>query len=174
MLNRRRIFALLLAAAMTTALSLASAGTANAAAPLGPFQIQNFNDLCVQPNPADTGPDIQVVQEPCAATSTVQQWLFWSLGGADWHIQNVATHNCLRALSNTDFAAVDTIDCTNITNEKWTINNLVTLEGPYPIISRVGGGSRCLDVFQDSNTPGTPIDIFHCTSNNFAQIWFTP
>jgi len=173
MFNRRRTFALLLAA-MTTALSLASAGTASAAAPIGPFLIENANGLCVQPNPADTGPDIQVVQEPCDPTNTVQQWLFWSLGGADWHIQNTATRNCLRALSNTDFAQVQTIDCTNISDEKWTINNLVTSEGPYPIISRIGGGSRCLDVFQDRSAPGTPIDIFHCTSNNNAQIWFTP
>jgi hypothetical protein len=174
MFNRRKILALLGVAVIAAVLSLVSTQGAYAAAPLGPFLIETPHGECIQTNPANNGPDIQVVQEPCNVNVDTQKWYFWWLGGQDWHIQNVATHNCLRALSNNDFAAVDTIDCTNISNERFTVADLAFTAGPHQVIARVGGGNRCLDVFDDSSVPGNRIDIFHCTANNDAQVFFMP
>ena len=38
---------------------------------------------------------------------------------------------------------------------------------PAQVVSAIG--SRCLDVQGGGGLPGTPIQIYHCTSNNAAQ-----
>jgi hypothetical protein len=101
--------------------------------------------------------------------------------GGNYHIQNVVTGNCMRALSDTDFAVVDTIDSTGISNENWSIQ--VGLSSVTPnldeIRSHVARGNRCLDVQEGSFASGTPIDIFHCITNlsrnefSWAQIFST-
>jgi len=97
----------------------------------------------------------------------------------NYHMQNVATGNCMRALSDTDFAVVDTIDCTGISNENWSIQ--VDLSSVRPNLDEIrshdSGGNRCLDIQEGSFASGAPIDIFHCTTNlsrnqfNWAQIF---
>jgi len=149
---------------------LSFAPAAQAAA--GPFQIQNFNSgLCVQTDPANSGPDIQIVQEPCDRNNPAQLWFFDTLGGSDYHIVNVGTFNCMRALANADWAQVQTIDCTNISDSRWSVSGSLPTAVPHQIISRISGGSRCLDVMNGSTAPGAKIQLFHCTSDNGAQVF---
>jgi len=178
MLKRGRIIAVLLASAALALMSLAFTQPSQAATPLGPYVIQNVgaqmagNVLCVQPDPSHPAPDIQLMQMDCG--SGYDRWWFVPIGNGNYHIQNTATGNCLRALSNTDFSPVDTIDCTGISNESWSLQAAPS-GGHVELISHVGGGSRCLDIFEGS-TNFAPVDIFHCSSNssttNEAQVYF--
>jgi len=166
---RRGGSVLVAGAAMIVAI-LSFAPAAQAAA--GPFQIQNFNSgLCVQTDPANSGPDIQLVQQLCDRNNPAQLWFFDTLGGSDYHIVNVGTFNCMRALANADWAQVQTIDCTNISDSRWSVSGSLPTSVPHQIISRVSGGNRCLDVMNGSTAPGAKIQLFHCTSDNGAQIF---
>lgn len=172
MSNRRRSISLLTAAVVAIVVALWNAPAAQAAA--GPFQIQNFGSgLCIQTDPANSGPNIQVVQEPCdpSRTNTAQLWFFDTLGGSDYHIVNVGTFNCLRAISNADRAQVQTIDCTSISDERFSVSGSLPTSVPHQIISRISGGSRCLDVAAGSISPGGKIQLYHCTSDNSAQVF---
>ena len=178
MLKRGRIIAVLPASAALGLMSLAFVQPSQAATPLGPYVIQNLgaqmagNVLCVQPDPSDPVPDIQLMQMACGSGS--DRWWFVPIGSGNYHVQNAVTGNCLRALSNTDFSPVDTIDCTSISNESWSLQAAPS-GGHVELISHVGGGSRCLDIFEGS-TNFAPVDIFHCSSNssntNEAQVYF--
>jgi Ricin-type beta-trefoil lectin domain-like len=171
MFNRRRIIALLFAGATIAGVSLASAQASNASAV---FVIRNFgSQKCIQTDPAFPGqPDIQLVQEDCNPADPAQQWIFDPIGGGLYHIVNVGNGLCMRARTNTDFAQVQTIDCTGISDEKWSLNGLFTpLTVPATINSKISGGNRCLDVLQGSHQDNAKIDIFHCTSNNTAQLF---
>jgi hypothetical protein len=166
----RRLSSLLVAGIATIAAVLSFTPAAQAAA--GPFQIQNFGSgLCVQTNPANSGADIQIVQEPCDRTNPAQLWFFDTLGGSDYHIVNVGTFNCMRAIANTDTAQVQTIDCTNISDSRWSVAGSLPTTIPHKIISRISGGNRCLDVAGGSTSPGAKIQLFHCTNDNSAQVF---
>jgi Ricin-type beta-trefoil lectin domain-like len=175
MLKRRpRILALLFAIAATTALSLMAAPASHADVPLGPYSIELGDGMCIQTNPANNGADIQLVEEWCQPGNTAQQWYFYSLGGGDYHIRNAGNLNCMRARGNKDFSPVETIDCTQISDESWHVGKPGT---PWPFAyhptSNIStGGSPCLDVHGGSGAPGTVIDVFHCTSLNFSQTFF--
>jgi hypothetical protein len=185
MFKRRRPIVALFASAAIALLSLVFAQPSHADTTLGPWVIQNTaSQLCVQPDPNNPGPDIQLMQAPCrdAAGNVVPDahWVFVPLGGGNYWIknqginQNVGTGNCMRALSNTDLSPVDSIDCTHITNSTWQLQ-VAPSGGHLEIISKVSGGSRCLDVLENFLTP-TTMDIFHCTSNstttNTAQTFY--
>ena len=162
----------LLIVAVIAAVVAALSFTPTAQAAAGPFQIQNFGSgLCIQTDPADSGPDIQLVQEECNRGNPAQLWFFDTLGGSDYHIINVGTFNCMRALANVDRAQVQTIDCTNISDSRWSVSGPLPTTVPHQIISRVAGGSRCLDVAEGSKEAGAKIQLFHCTSNNAAQVF---
>ena len=170
MSNWRRGGSLVVAgiAAIVGALSFSPAAIAAA----GPFQIQNFGSgLCVQTDPASNGPDIQIVQETCDRRNPAQLWFFDTLGGSDYHVVNVGTFNCMRALANTDRAQVQTIDCTNISDSRWSVAGALPTSVPHQIISRISGGNRCLDVAGGSVSPGAKIQLFHCTTDNSAQVF---
>jgi hypothetical protein len=128
-------------------MSLAFAQPSNAGTPLGPYVIENVgsemagNALCARPR--QSGPDIQLVQQDCANADA--HWWFWPLGSGNYHIQNTVTGNRMRALSNTDFSPVQSIDCKNISDEKWSLQ-VAPSGGHLELISHVAGGSRCLDV----------------------------
>jgi hypothetical protein len=172
MSNWRRGGSLVVAGIVAIVGALSFTPAAMAAA--GPFQIKNFGSgLCIQTDPANSGADIQIVQEPCDTTRTnrAQLWFFDSIGGSDYHIVNVGTLNCMRALANTDAAQVQTIDCTNISDSRWSVSGPLPTTVPHQIISRVGGGSRCLDVAGGSKATGGKIQIFHCTTDNAAQVY---
>lgn len=182
MLNRPRTIAALIASAAIVLLSLAFAQPSHADTPFfGPWVIQNTaSKLCVQPNPSNPGPDIQLVQESCGNPDA--QWRFIPLDNSgDYWIQNeginqnTGTLNCMRALSNTDLSTVDSIDCTHISNSTWQLQ-VAPSGGHLEIISKVSGGSRCLDVRNNSLQPGATMDIFHCsstsTSTNTAQTFY--
>ena len=136
------------------------------------FQIQNFGSmLCVQTDRTNNGPDIQLEQEPCDRTNPAQLWFFDTLGGSDYHIVNVGTFNCMRALANADGAQVQTIDCTNISDSRWSVSGALPTSVPHQIISRISGGSRCLDVKDGSLNADAKIQLFHCTTDNPAQVF---
>jgi hypothetical protein len=176
MLKLRRIAALFFALGAAGAMSLASAQASHAATILGPVEIQNVgaSGLCVQLNPATSDKDIQLVQEPCNGSDPAQQWLLFSgLDNGQYSIINVKTGMCMRAVSNRDFAVVDTIDCTSISNEVWTFQASNT-PGASVIKSEIStGGEPCLDVQEASPNPGALIDVFHCTRDNNAQTFRT-
>ncbi len=80
----------------------------------------------------------------------------------------------IRPGSSAAFSPVDSIDCTHISNSTWQLQ-VAPSGGHLEIISKVSGGSRCLDVLENSLTP-TTMDIFHCSSNstttNTAQTFY--
>jgi hypothetical protein len=174
----------LLALAATALSSLASAPPSFAATTLGPYVIQNTaSKLCVQPDPNNPGPDIQLVQDSCANTNLIY-WTFVPFNNTDtsgnYWIKNrginqsVGTGNCMRARADRDFSPVESIDCTSISDLKWQL--LVAPSGGHlELISKVSGGSRCLDVLDNALTR-TTMDIFHCSSNssntNTAQTFY--
>ncbi len=162
---------LLLAAVVTTVFaSLSFAAPAQAAT--GPFQIKNFGSgLCVQTDRTNNGADIQVEQESCDRSNPAQLWFFDPLGGSDYHIVNAQTFNCLRAISNSDGAQVQTIDCTTISDERWSVSGSLPTTVPHQINSRISGGNRCLDVQNGSTSPDAKIQIYHCTTDNAAQVF---
>ena len=191
MRKRSKSLVLLLAAASAALLSLAFAQPSHAATSIsgGPFAIENIDSgMCIQTNPANNGPDIQLVQEPCQSAdgtpafsgNTVkpaQRWFFDPIGNGNYHIINEETLNCMRALNNSDFAAVQTIDCTTISDETFSLN-AIQIAGAFEIRSHISGGNRCVDVLEGSRAAGATIDIFHCTTNlsrnqlNGAQLFF--
>ena len=191
MRTRRRSLVLLMAATATALMSLVFAQPGHAATSIsgGPFAIENIKSgMCIQTDPANNGPDIQLVQEPCQSAdgtpaftgSTVkpaQRWFFDPIGNGNYHIINEETLNCMRALNNADFAAVQTIDCTTISDETFSLNP-ISIVGAFEIRSHIAGGNRCVDVLEGSFAAGATIDIFHCTTNlsrnqlNGAQLYF--
>src|SRR5262249_45340994 len=125
MMNRQRTAALLASIAATATMTLMSAQPSLADNFIeGPWLIENADQLCVSLNPLDFGKDVQVVQEPCDARPE-EQWLVVPAGGNSnvYQIVNQYTGMCLRAVSNRDFGAVDTIDCTSISNERWFVGS---------------------------------------------------
>ncbi|HKS99492.1 MAG TPA: RICIN domain-containing protein [Rugosimonospora sp.] len=171
MVNLRRSAVLLFASVVAAAASFAIAAPAHAAT--GPFTIQNFGSgKCIQLDPSNSGPDIQVVQEDCNRSNPAQLWFFDPLGGQDYHIINALTFNCLRvAGGNVDRAPVQTIDCTTISDERFSVAGSLPTTVPHQIISRISGGNRCLDVSNGSTDNGAKIQIFHCTTDNSAQVF---
>ncbi len=174
MLKRRpRILGLFFAVAAAMAMSLVTAQASYAGAPLGPYKIELGNGMCVQTNPTNNGPDIQLVQEWCRPGGPAQLWYFWSLGNGDYHIQNAGNHDCMRARGNRNFSPVETIDCTNISDLSWHVgtpgNRWPFAYHPTSNIST--GGSPCLDVQGGSGAAGTVIDVYQC-NGTFAQLYF--
>lgn len=182
MFNRRRAIVALFASTPLVLLSLAFAQPSYADTPFfGPWVIQNTaSNLCVQPDPSNPGPDIQLVQESCGNADVLWRFVPLDSNGNYW-IQNmgnnssIGTGNCMRALSNTDLSEVQTIDCTHISNSTWQLQ-VAPSGGHLEIISKVSGGSRCLDVRNNSLQPGATIDIYHCsstsTTTNTAQTFY--
>ena len=181
---KRRGRARMLALAAVTGLALLPGtviGTPNQAwADRGPFQIRNWasdNQGCIQVVSGDSR-DVQVVTGQCYVSDR-SLWRFigqpfGSPYGDVWNIQNVSTGLCLRALANTDFSVVDTIDCTWISNERWSIPQGGVGNGNaiLAIRSEIStGGAPCLDIRGGPSWQSTPIDVFHCGNNNYAQEW---
>jgi hypothetical protein len=170
-LNRRRIAALVSAIATATTLSLVPAQPSYALDGAFPLMNPGSGNLgCIQPPRADK--DIQLTTAPCDGNQ-LQLWHFDLLSDGSYHIRNNFTDYCMRTVSNGDFAVVDTIDCTGISNEKWIIPNGPSRTVSFQVISAISsGGAPCLDVHGGASTTQTkPIDAFRCTSNNAAQLF---
>lgn len=170
MKNRHRVAGLLLAGATSTAFVVA--GQPAHAAPRF-FTIQNFGSgKCIQPPPAnsaDTG--VQLVQEPCTG-SAAQHWSPISLGGGNYQFLNQGTGGCMDAHgANVNGTPVDTFPCSGISNQKWNVAPSIPNAVPTRIVSKVSGGSRCLDVSGGSLADGGRIQIYNCTNDNAAQAW---
>lgn len=169
----RRITSLLAAGGAAALATLSFAVPAQAAA--GPFQIRLFgedasNNTCVSLDPATgNSPDTQLRLAACDRSKTNQLWFFDTLGGSDYHIINVSSFNCMRALRDADRAQVQTIDCTSISDERFSVNVSLPTGAPTQIHARISGGNRCLDATGGGTSPGTPIQVYHCTSNNGSQ-----
>jgi hypothetical protein len=164
-LNRRRIITLASSAAATAALFLIPAAPAYATTSLikNPASGQMG---CLQANGFEK--DVQITTAFCDG-NPLQAWIFDPVGFDNdrflFHIRNLATGWCLTATSNRDFAPVEQIDCTSITNENWFE------PGGGVIKSDIStGGTPCMDLNQGPSTSiPKPIDVFHCTANNAAQ-----
>jgi hypothetical protein len=177
---KKRVAAVLSAIAPAVALSLTPMPASYAATTLGPFQIRNVasgnSEGCIQVVSGDSR-DIQLVSGPCFASAR-SLWRFISVPfgsafGDVWNIQNVSTGLCMRARGNSDFSPVETIDCTGISDERWSIEQGGVGNGSQinPIRSEIStGGAPCLDLQGGASAvQSKPIDVFHCTSNNPAQ-----
>jgi hypothetical protein len=170
-LNRRKTISFLSAIIAAAALSTAPARASYAE---GAFQIINpasGNIGCIQP--PGFVKDVQLTTAVCDGNE-LQHWIFEPLGNSRYHIRNEATGWCMHAVSNSDFAVVDTIDCTNISNNVWFIPSTnSTTDQPFQIKSEIStGGEPCLDLKGGASTNQLkPIDVFHCTSNNLAQLF---
>jgi hypothetical protein len=153
----------------------ASVVFAPAAHASGPFQIKVFrSQKCIQTSPANSGADIQLEQQTCDPTRTnrAQLWLLDPIGGHDYHIINVNNGLCMRAHgANADFTPVETIDCTTISDERFTIDAPIPNPVPTEIRSRLSGGNRCLDIASPFTENGAKLQIFHCTGNNSGQVF---
>jgi hypothetical protein len=172
MLNRRSGVALASAISAVTTLSLVPAQASYAVDGAFPLMNPGSGNLgCVQPRSAEKG--VQLTTAPCQLGNQLQQWHFDLLGDGSYHIRNNDTDFCMDAVSNTDFAVVKTWDCNAISNEKWSIPNGPSRTVSFQVISRIStGGAPCLDVQGGASTTQTkPIDVFHCTSNNLAQLF---
>src|SRR3954470_14720737 len=116
---KRGILALALAGVLSAVLALVFVQPAYAA---NAFQIKNSGSgLCIQTPPGDSGPDVQLVQQRCDPNNAAQRWIPVSLGGSDFHFVNQGNGDCMRAHGgNADFVPVETIDCTPISDSRWT------------------------------------------------------
>src|SRR5262249_25206141 len=142
----RRILAALATVAIAVVASLAVAQPSYADGPFGLINPASGRLGGVQLPPWDTGTDVQLITGPCSGAAT-EHWTYVPLGNNQYHIVNAGTGNCMRALSNRDFAVVDTIDCTSISNEKWKIPTLPNPLSLFQIKSEIStGGEPCLDV----------------------------
>lgn len=169
-MNRRKTVALASSFVATAALLLAPAQPAyadtfllknTASGQMGCIQAQGFDHAQLTTAFCD-GNDFQrwvFINVPVSSTQTFVR------------IRNVGSGLCMRASTNKDFALVDQNDCTQISNELWG-----GLESNGVIKSEIStGGEPCLDLQQGpSTTIPKPIDVFHCTSNNAAQIFTAP
>src|SRR5215475_8160734 len=84
MFKRRRAFVLLLGAAATAAISLGFAQPSHAST-LPPAVVKIYSNLsgfCVQPDPNNSGPDIQLIQGDCG--SPTAQWRLWPLTNGNY------------------------------------------------------------------------------------------
>jgi hypothetical protein len=172
-LSRQKIIALLSSLVATAALLLvpAQAGYAQTIIIGSPIILRNPASGqmgCIQPPGFEK--DIQLTTAPCDG-SNIQHWTIELAGTVGqtpvFHIVNFATGYCMRATSNRDFAPVTQIDCTGISDEKWDFHGDGTFRSEIST-----GGAPCLDLQQGpSTTIPKPIDVFHCTSNNAAQIF---
>lgn len=170
-MRRRAIVSLALAGVPASAMSLAVSATASANDPV--YAMHNVSNMCLQPinGTQDAGAD--VVQQPCNG-STEQRWVFHSLGGANYRIENERSFRCLDALGGaTNGTPVVQWPCASISNQTWDTG--VTLAG-FPILgtvrSRVSGTtSHCLDVpGAQLSTPGPAVQIWSC-NRTIAQNW---
>lgn len=133
--------------------------------------IRNYgSNLCIQPSPASPGSiGVQLTQEPCDG-NPAQVWGINDLGGGNYQFQNQSTGGCMDAHgANADRTPVDTWPCSTISNQRWHVGAPLPNAVPAQVVSAIG--SRCLDVQGGGGLPGTPIQIYHCTSNNAAQVW---
>jgi hypothetical protein len=166
MLNRRRVAALGSAVAATAALLLVPAQASYADTIV--LRNQASGQMgCIQP--PDFEKDVQLTTAPCDG-SNIQHWTLVLVhldSVSTWRVKNFATGFCMHATSNRDFAVVDQIDCTSISNNNWTF------PGDGTVRSQIStGGAPCLDLQQGPSTSvPKPIDVFHCGSNNAAQIF---
>jgi hypothetical protein len=165
MKTTRRVAGLLVAGAITL-------GAAAAPALADSYQIQNYGSgKCAGVNWWEAGNNgAGVVQQDCNSSSPYQQWTRDPIGSGYQHFVNVASGKCMDVTDgiNADWTPVQQWTCTNTPGMAWKTSF------PYPWVpfqvkSAIGG--RCLDVRGGSLQPGAVIQIYHCTSNNPAQVW---
>jgi hypothetical protein len=154
---------------------MAAAGTcltvAQPASAANFFTIRNFgSQLCIQTPPGRPNAGEQLVQELCSPTDPAQRWAPVALGGRDFQFVNQGNGLCMRVRRvNADFTPVETIDCTPISDSRWTFTAPIPNSVPNQIISRIAGGNRCLDISNSSKLPDAKVQIFHCTRDNAGQ-----
>jgi len=159
----------LLVVATTAAVSL-TASPAHADTP--PVVIENLNDgFCLQPAGESADLGASIVQEFCLTDHLTQSWVFHSLGGSSYQVENTQTHLCLDAFGGAaNGTPVVQWTCANISNQKW--NAIVTpSQVTITLVSQVAGThTHCLDVPGAQGTLGLAMQLFAC-NNSAAQVW---
>jgi hypothetical protein len=165
-MKRFRVLGLLVVA-ITAAVSLTASP---AHADTGPVVIENFNDaLCLQPAGDSVNLGTSIVQEFCL-TDPTQSWVFHSLGGSSYRVENAQTHLCLDAFGGAaNGTPVVQWTCANISNQKW--DAIVSPFQTITLVSQVAGThTHCLDVPGAQDTLGLAMQLFAC-NNTEAQVW---
>jgi ricin-type beta-trefoil lectin protein len=196
----RRLFA---SVAVIGLAVVGAVGVGQAAYAAAPVPIHTFNDssgLCLQPVPLngasiyDNG--IPIWQMPCNG-SQEQNWkklevpngqtqscwafIFLPIGrcGFDpvfhvYYLVNQLTLSCLDITDarTADHTPIQQWSCNNGGSEKWWLPPSDQAVGQYYPFSNFRTGN-CLDVPAATNQPN-PMQEYHCTSNNNAQVFAVP
>jgi hypothetical protein len=110
------------------------------------------------------------VQQPCDG-SLSQLWIPDPFSGYQ-HFVNAASRKCMDVTdgTNADWTPVQQWTCTYTPGMAWKTPTILPYPAvPFQVKSAIGG--RCLDVRGGSLQDGAVIQIYHCTSNNPAQVW---
>ena len=95
-----------------------------------------------------------------------------------YHIINYQSHQCLddRDGRTSDQSPVQQYTCNNTsTTMQWVRGD--SLGGAYQLLNLravQNGGSTCLDVAGGSLEDGAVLQLYHCTSQNAAQLFYLP
>jgi hypothetical protein len=119
-----------------------------------------------------------VVQLTCNG-SPEQLWSAVPVGDGYYMFVNGRSGKCMdvRDGKNADWTPVQQWECTNTNGMKW--KTTVPAYTPQWMTTRLGVNTprlehgRCLDVRGGSLEEGAAIQIYHCTSNNTAQVFTT-
>jgi alpha-galactosidase len=174
-MRRNRIVSLALAGALALALSIVVSAPASATSD-HTYQIRNSGDFCLQSVNRTQDLGAEIVQTSCENTSPDQRWVFDSLGGTRYHIQNENSGRCMDVFGGAvNLTSVVQWSCSSISNETWDPG--VVLNGGYTEITalrtRVAGtSSHCLTVPQGRvRRAGLAMQIFRCLSDPTSQKW---
>jgi hypothetical protein len=165
------------------ALTLAFAGSAQAAQPPGPqaavpstgfaFNIINFSsNKCLQPQ--SWSRNAVVVQRTCDRTNFLQRWTLSPLGDGYSFVVNQGTGFCMDLQANSEDEVgngtlVQQFDCfAGYTSEHW---NFVagSRVNHYQVFNLVKG--LCLDLKDRSSANGAVIQVWSCKFLETAQEW---
>jgi alpha-galactosidase len=172
-MRRNRIVSLALAGALALALSVVVSAPASASSD-HTYQVRNLGGLCLQSANRTQDLGAEIVQTSCGGSASDQRWVFRSLGGTRYHIENENSARCMDVFGGA-VAGTPVVQwsCSSISNETWDPG--VVLNGGFTVTTlrtRVAGtSSHCLTVPQGRDRDqGLAMQIFPCNSPP-SQTW---
>lgn len=172
-MRRNRFVSLALAGVLALALSVVVSAPASASSD-HTYQLRNLGGLCLQSVNRTQDLGAEIVQSSCDGTSD-QRWVFRSLGGTRYHIENENSGRCMDVFGGAaNLTPVVQWSCSWISNETWDPG--VVLNGGYTVTTalrtRVAGtSSHCLTVPQGRDrVQGLAMQIFRCNGAP-SQTW---
>jgi len=163
--NRRKLAGLLLAATVSTAMTVGSGGTALAS--VGNFfeLVNTATDKCADVTGWSTTPGAIVHQWDCANDDN-QLWAPVDIGNG--LVQLVNRHSGLCMDVRNDMGDIQQYDCsTGIASESWQVVHL-DVSSTVELISSLG---TCLGVKNASRSNGAKIRVSECNTASDAQRW---